>query len=91
MTMRGWSSSGLPIVGDDPTLWTVGDASRLLGPPQLSPAKVRELVQLFSLKYDMNPVGKRRVTARGRGGRHARVYKADSLIRAYDDLVGSKT
>lgn len=88
--MRGWSSDGLPTVGDDPTLWTVGDASRLLGPPQLSPAQVRELVKLFGLKYDLQPVGKRRVTARGRGGRHARVYKADSLIRAYDDLVGSR-
>lgn len=85
---RGWTSDGLPTVGDDPTLWTVSEAASLLGPPQLSPAKVRELVQLFSLKYDMNPVGKRRVTARGRGGRHARVYKADSLIRAYNDLVG---
>jgi hypothetical protein len=49
---------------------------------------VRELVKLFALKYDLQPVGKRRVTARGRGGRHARVYKADSLIRAYNDLVG---
>lgn len=84
-----WTSDDLPTVGDDPTLWTVSEAANLLGPPQLTPAKVRELVQLFSLKYDMNPVGKRRVTARGRGGRHARVYKADSLIRAYNDLVGN--
>lgn len=83
-----WTSDGLPTVGDDPKLWTVKDAARLLGPPQLSEEKVRELVQLFSLKYDMQPVGKRRVTARGRGGRHARVYRADSLIRAYNDLVG---
>ena len=86
---RGWTSDGLPTVGDDPALWTVSEAASLLGPPQLSPAKVRELVQLFSLKYDMKPVGKRRVTARGRGGRHARVYRADSLIRAYNDLVGN--
>lgn len=86
---RGWTSEGLPTVGDDPSLWTIGDASRLLGPPQLSAAQVRELVKLFDLKYDLRPQGKRRVTARGRGGRHARVYKADSLIRAYDDLVGS--
>lgn len=85
---RGWSSDGLPVVGDNPALWTVSDASRLLGPPHLSPAQVRELVKLFWMKYDLKPVGTRRVTARGRGGRHARVYKADSLIRAYDDLVG---
>jgi hypothetical protein len=85
---RGWTSDDLPVVGDDPTLWTVSEAATLLGPPQLSAAQVRELVKLFALKYDLQPVGKRRVTARGRGGRHARVYKADSLIRAYNDLVG---
>jgi hypothetical protein len=76
------------VVGDDPKLWTVSDAANLLGPPQLSAAQVRELVKLFGMKYELQPVGKRRVTARGRGGRHARVYKADSLIRAYNDLVG---
>lgn len=85
---KGWSSDGLPTVGDDPKLWTVSDAASLLGPPQLSPAKVRELVELFALKYDMRPQGKRRVSASGRGGRHARVYKADSFIRAYNDLIG---
>jgi len=79
---RGWSSANLRIVGDDPTLWTTGDAARLLGPPELSPVQVRELIRVTGLQ----PVGKRRVTARGQSGRHARVYWASDLIRAYDAL-----
>jgi hypothetical protein len=84
--MRGWSSHGLSTVGDDTSLWTVSDAANLLGPPDLDAAQVRELIKMFRLKYDLKPVGKRRVTVRGRGGRHARVYRADSLIKAYNDL-----
>lgn len=76
---RGWSSAGLRTVGDDPNLWTVTDAARLLGPPELSPAQVRQLVKIFNIKAQ----GKRRVTADGRSGRHARVYDAQSLIKAY--------
>lgn len=82
MTERGWSSSGLPTVGDDETLWTVSDAAKLLGPPQLSEAQVRQLIRMI----DIQPVGKRRVTPFGRSGRHARVYPAEALIKAYDAL-----
>ncbi len=79
---RGWSSVGLKTVGDNPSLWTVTDAARLLGPPELSPAQVRQLVKIF----DIPAQGKRRVTADGRSGRHARVYEAQALILAYDAI-----
>lgn len=79
---RGWSSDGLKTVGDNPDLWTVADASRLLGPPDLGVREVRNLVKIFSI----NPVGKRRVTANGQSGRHARVYPAAEFIKAYDAI-----
>lgn len=79
---RGWSSAGLPAVGDDPSLWTAADAARLLGPPELTTVQVRQLTRLF----DIRPIGKRRVTTHGRSGRHARVYPAAALIRAFDTL-----
>lgn len=69
-------------MGDDPALWTAADAARLLGPPELNAAQVRQLIRLF----DVQAVGKRRVTAHGRSGRHARVYSAAALIRAFDLL-----
>lgn len=80
---RGWSSEGLPTVGDDDKLWTVAEAASLLGPPELSPAQVRSLVRLAAVE----PVGKRRTTRFGTSGRHARVYKAEEMIKAYDRLV----
>lgn len=83
VTGRGWSSEGLPTVGDDDKLWTVSEASQLLGPPELTPAQVRNLVKLAAIE----PVGKRRTTRFGTSGRHARVYKAEELIKAYDRLV----
>lgn len=79
---RGWSSSGLRTVGDDETLWTVADAATLLGPPQLTHVQVRQLIKMVNIE----PAGKRRVTPRGRPGRHARVYPAEALIKAYDAL-----
>lgn len=82
VTDRGWSSAGLPTVGDDETLWTVADAANLLGPPQLTQVQVRQLIRMLDIK----PTGKRRVTPFGRGGRHARVYPANALIQAYDAL-----
>jgi hypothetical protein len=79
---RGWSSDGLKTVGDDPELWTVSDASKLHGPPDLSVREVRNLVKILN----MEPVGKRRVTADGHSGRHARVYRASEFIKAYDAI-----
>lgn len=81
-TNRGWSSDGLRTVGDDELLWTVSDAASLLGPPALTPRQVRDLVKLAGI----TPAGKRRVTPRGQAGRHARVYPASALIRAYDAI-----
>jgi len=79
---RGWSSDGLKTVGDDEQLWTVADAAKLLGPPQPSQLQVRQLIKML----DIQPSGKRRVTPAGRPGRHARVYDAQALIKAYDAL-----
>jgi len=79
---RGWSSTGLSTVGDDENLWTVADAAALLGPPRLTQIQVRQLIKMLSIQ----PSGKRRVTPLGRPGRHARVYDAETLIKAYDAL-----
>jgi hypothetical protein len=79
---KGWSSDGLPTVGDDEKLWTAAQAAVLLGPPDLTTSEVRRLIQTFNLK----PVGKRRTTGHGQPGRHARVYKAIEFIGAYDDI-----
>ena len=76
----GWSSAGLKTLGDDPAYWTAEQASSLLGPPALAPAQVRTLIRCAGLE----PAGKRRVTAYGMSGRHARVYLATDLIRLYD-------
>ena len=80
MSSRGWTSAGLPSLGDDPHVWTIADAARLLGPPQLSEAQLRSLVRMASLI----PVGKRRVSVLGRAGRYARCYRAEDFIRLYD-------
>lgn len=77
---RGWSSEGLPVVGEDPGLWTVASAAAVLGPPQLTPAQLRARVRVAGLV----PVGKRRVTEAGHSGRHARVYRATELIQLYE-------
>jgi hypothetical protein len=82
VTDRGWSSAGLPTVGDDEMLWTVANAANLLGPPQLNQTQVRQLIRMLAIE----PVGKRRVTPFGKAGRHARVYPAQALIKAYDAL-----
>lgn len=81
-TNRGWLSADLPVKGDDPSLWTAADASRLLGPPVLSTDQVRQLIRMVG----MVPVGKRRAGSTQARGRYARVYPADSLIRAYEAL-----
>lgn len=84
MSGRGWSSQGLKVVGDDETLWTVEQASQLLGAAdrKLPLEKVRHLINLFGL----DPVGKRRTTPYGTSGRYARVYNSIDLIKAYDTL-----
>lgn len=81
-TKRGWQAATLPVVGDDPDLWTAADAARLLGPPVLATDQVRQLIRMVGLI----PVGKRRTGNPRVGGRHARVYPADALIRAYEAL-----
>lgn len=80
---RGWSSQGLPVVGEDPQLWTINHAAGLLGPPQLTPAQLRARVRVTGLV----PVGKRRVTEAGHSGRHARVYRATELVALYESLA----
>lgn len=81
---RGWSSEGLPVIEpDDDRYWSTADAARLLGPPELTQGQVRQLVALASIPA----IGKRRVTIRGRGGRHVRVYEAAKLIKAYEAVA----
>lgn len=81
---RGWSSQGLKqIDADDPNYWSTADAAKLLGPPELTHAQVRQLVHLAGLE----PVGKKRVTIQGRGGRHVRVYRASELIKAFNAIA----
>lgn len=82
MTTKGWTSQELKVVTDDQTLWTVTEAARLLGPPELPVVTARYLVQLTG----MEPQGKRRTTAYGRAGRYARVYRAQDFIEAYEAL-----
>ena len=78
---RGWSSTGLPEVGDDPELWTAENATTLLGGGELRVAAVRIMLR----KSGIEPVGKRRVTAANlAGGRHARVYRAVDVIEVYE-------
>ena len=79
---KGWSSVGLKAVGDDENLWTVADAARLLGPPDLSEDFLRRLVH----QTRMEPVGKRKTTINGRSGRYARVYRASDFIHVYETL-----
>ncbi len=78
MTGRGWTAKDLPLVGDDPKLWTVAQAAALLGPPRLSIGEVRIITKR------MEPVGKRRTAPAGQPGRCARVYNAADFITAYE-------
>jgi len=74
---RGYATSTLPVVPpDDERYWSVSDASRILGPPDLTEAQVRQLVHLFGFQ----PAGKRNGGSRRR---HVRVYDAEKLARAY--------
>jgi hypothetical protein len=74
---RGYATRTLTVVAvDDERFWTVADAARLLGPPDLDEAQVRQLVNLVG----MTPAGKR---PSGSRRRHVRVYRAEQLIRAY--------
>lgn len=82
MGQRGWTAEGLTLVGEDERLWTVEEASRLLGPPSLSAAQVRQLIAMRQLA----PVGTRRPDRVEPRGRLPRVYRAIDLIKAYDIL-----
>lgn len=79
---RGWSSAELTLVGADERLWTVAEAARLLGPPVLDVAQVRQLVVMMQIKA----VGTRAKEGPEKRGRQPRVYRAVDLIRAYDVL-----
>lgn len=79
MTKRGWTADGLEVVGDDERLWTVEDASRLLGEPV---EDIRWLIRRLGIEA----VGTRRPARADKRGRQPRVYRAIDLIRAYDVL-----
>lgn len=80
-SLRGYRTRDLPVIAaDDERYWSVGDASLLLGPPQLTEAQVRQLVNLTGLQ----PKGKR---PGGSRRRHVRVYDATELARAYKAIA----
>lgn len=87
---RGWTSQDLPIIGDDPSLWTVTEAAQHLGPlpgdPENMPVpaivtKLRILARYYP--HDLPAVGKRRTRRPGHPGRSARVYRAADFINFY--------
>lgn len=70
------------MVGFEPGLWSVAQASALLGPPQLTDVQVRSLIRCAGLQ----PVGKRQEGYGLSRGRHSRVYRAADLLRMYESL-----
>lgn len=83
MTKRGWSSAGLCVVVDEVDQhWTVAEAAKLLGPPQLTDAQVRFLIAAMQIQA----TGTRAKDGNDKRGRRPRVYRALDLIKAYDVL-----
>lgn len=82
MTRRGWSSIGLCVMDEADQHWTVAEASKLLGPPQLTDAQVRFLITAMQIQ----PTGTRMKDGHDKRGRRPRVYRAIDLIKAYDVL-----
>lgn len=81
-TKRGYATRQLPVVApDDVRFWSVSDAARLLGPPDLDESQVRQLIHLIGLE----PTGKR---SGGSRRRHVRVYDASRLARAFAAIAG---
>jgi hypothetical protein len=78
MTGRGWSAQDLPLVGEDPKLWTVTEAATALGPPCVPMDEIRLIAR------KLKPVGKRKTAGAGKPGRCARVYRAVDFIAAYE-------
>jgi hypothetical protein len=79
-TKRGYATRSLGVVAeDDERYWSVADAARLLGPPMMTEAQVRNLIHLASLE----PQGKRRGGSRRR---HVRVYDASEILRAHSAI-----
>ncbi len=86
MTERGWTSHDLALVGEDERLWTVEDAVRLLGPPQLTTVQVRQFISIMIAWGCLQPVGVRRPDRAERRGRSARVYRAIDVIQLFDQF-----
>lgn len=81
MTQRkGWSQLGLAALGEDPTVWTAADAARVLGPPVMTVAQVRFIIQMAGLPA----IGVRAVSGRGRW---ARCYRSDDLIQIWETFI----
>jgi hypothetical protein len=90
---RGWTSQDLPVVADDPALWTIADAVARLGPlpndpPNLPAAAVATKLRILARCLGLTPVGKRRTSPTGHPGRYARVYTAQSFIDLYEMVAG---
>lgn len=76
---RGWTSVNLTLIQPDERLWTVTDASRLLGRPA---GEIRTLINARGIES----VGARPQGGVERRGRQPRVYRAIDIIRVYDAL-----
>lgn len=77
MTRRGWSSTGLILVDEHERIWTVDQASKLLGK---RPDDVRWVIR----SLDIPPVGVQKKSGPEKRGRQPRAYRAIDLIQAYD-------
>lgn len=88
---RGWTSSELDVVEDDPMLWTIADAAARLGPlpndpPDLPTQAVTTKLRILTQYMGLPPVGKRRTSPAGHPGRYARVYHAADFIGLYERM-----
>lgn len=87
---RGWTSYGLPLIGDDRTLWTIAEAADHLGPLPGDPEDMPKKAVITKLRilasyypHDLPVVGKRRTGQPDRPGRCARAYRAASFVALY--------
>lgn len=89
-----WTSETVPIVGNDPTLWTIAEAAVALG---LTPSEVKSLRGRINHTH-VFPVGRRKsmISATDHSytpnrGRFAKVYRASELIEVIELLcIGPK-
>lgn len=84
-----WKAEELPIVGNDPELWSVAEAGMILGLSHLQLTRLRTQIR-FTHAF---PVGRRRSAVAvfnpnpAPQGRMAKVYRAEELIELVEFLA----